>query len=82
MTPLHIDILLHYHCCPDDYRGGDFSAPAVREAIAAFVQLGLLVETHVDPRYQPTKGVHIYVEALCRVPLPERRWVMPAPHTE
>jgi hypothetical protein len=33
MTPLELSILLHYFACADDFRGGDFRAPAVREAL-------------------------------------------------
>lgn len=28
MSPLEIEILLHYYYCPGDYQDGDFSAPA------------------------------------------------------
>jgi 5-methylcytosine-specific restriction protein A len=32
-TPLYIEIGLHYATKADDYRDGDFTAPAVREAL-------------------------------------------------
>lgn len=42
MSPLALEILLHYKSRADDYRQGDHSAPAVRDAIDAFVATGFL----------------------------------------
>lgn len=78
MTPLEIEILLHYY-----YTGGeDFprrNAPAAQEAIARFLNLGLLeVASHpTGAQYHATKGVEVYVEALMAVPLPVRKWLIP-----
>lgn len=80
MTPLEIEILLHYHCCASDYRDGDFSAPAVREAMDRFVATGLLREVwnlQRSIRYEPTEGCRVFVEALCRAPAPVQKWVIP-----
>lgn len=77
MTPLQIEILLHYHCCPGDYRDGDFAAPAVREAIDGFRDAGLLKDSGQGRIYEPTDGVRAYVDALCAVPLPVLQWVVP-----
>jgi len=88
MTPLEIEIMLHYRCTPTDYRGGDFSAPVVREAIDKFKSpvgtwtvSGMLEEV---PReevkeaiYRITEKGRIYVGALCCVPIPVQTWVMP-----
>jgi len=38
MTPLQLQILIHYAYSAEDYRQGDFSATAVREAIDLFKQ--------------------------------------------
>lgn len=77
MTPLEIQILLHYYACADDFRGGDFSAPAVGEAIAWFTQSDLLEPTHETqdkgPEFCITERGRVYVEALRAVPLPEKR---------
>ena len=80
MTPLEIEILLHYYSRGDDYRDGDFSAPAVRSAIDSFRGvLGLLQENpgKGGGAYHITERGKVYVAALMDVPLPEQRWVMP-----
>ena len=74
LTPLALEIILHYHCTPGDYRGGDFSAPAVRELIDWMVDEELI--THkVGGGYQSTSRLSAVVEKLCSVGLPEQRWV-------
>jgi hypothetical protein len=79
MTPLMIQIGLHYHAMTNDFR--DLDAPAIRDGIAAFVSAGLLRLSRPDDQfgraYQPTDGLRVWVEALCAVPWPERVWRMP-----
>ena len=92
MSPLKIKILLHYYSTAGQYNEGEFDAPAIREAIDEFVQLGLLKRDPPDSmcsradgiltaeeRYKATDGVKIYVETLEAVPLPVLKWVMPEP---
>ncbi len=85
MSPLEIGILLHYHISPVDYRDGDFTAPAVRNAIDEFVSNGMLGpsvggETQYSAAYQITDKGRFYVDALCSVPLPVATWFIPQPH--
>jgi len=78
MTPLEIEILLHYYTRVDDYRDGDFSAPAVASAIGRFVNRLNLLETSSDDsaaRYVATSRAVAYVEMLKEVPLPVEMWV-------
>jgi len=78
MTPLQIDILLHYRCRGVDYREGDFSAPAVRDAIDEFLEFsGMLQESmdDGDKKYELSDRGEFYVSALCDMPLPV--WAMP-----
>lgn len=79
MTPLEIEILLHYATRATDYRNGDFSAPAVRDAVERFVGAGLLVERDPGqtPLYWMLERGHAYVDALCKLPLPVQVWVIP-----
>lgn len=83
MTPLEINILLHYYCCASDFRGGDFTAPAVREAIDHFRgNPGLLMENQDRPRgmgacYAITERGRAHVRSLCEVQLPIQKWVTP-----
>ena len=80
MTPLQLEILLHYYACANDFRDGDFSAPAVREAIDRFKDGEMLTidDGKGVATYMLTERGRVYVEAVLAVPLPERRWVMPA----
>ncbi len=76
MTPLQIEIVMHYWTRANDYRDGDFSAPAVREAIDWFLSQGMLVPNAVDEPKTYVLGQRglAYAKALCRVPLPESVW--------
>ena len=78
MTPLEIGILLHYHYSTEDYRQGDFSAPAVRSTIDEFRdKLNLLgPSAYPGQTYQLTDRGKAYVRALCSLPLPDCRWVI------
>lgn len=79
MTPLQLEILLHYYACANDFRDGDFSAPAVREAIDRFKASEMLTINieRSAATYMLTERGRVYVEAVLVVPLPEKRWVMP-----
>lgn len=82
LTPLEIEILLHYNCGASDFRGGDFSAPAVREAINKFRNDCELIENWTNDAcntaaYRLTKRGQVFVDALCAVPLPVQVWVTP-----
>lgn len=79
MTPLMIEIGLHYRCTLGDFRNGDFSAPVILPMLLDFVAAGLLEDAGigVTPRFKATEGLAIWVEALCRVPWPVQHWVMP-----
>lgn len=82
MSPLQLEILLHYYACANDFRDGDFTAPAVSEAIEDFrCKDGLLCaggDGNHGPTYQLTPRGRVFVDALCALPLPEQVWVMPA----
>lgn len=83
MTPLQIEILLHYYTRTDDYREGDFSAPAVCEAINDFRDRPdgpLISQEQVICRhacYALTERGKVFVEAILSLPLPVQEWVMP-----
>ena len=88
MTLLEIEIMLHYYCRCDDYRGGDLSAPAVKSALTNFVDNEFLEfrpaavdETFRvasdEPAYKITERGRVYVEALKKVPWPVKSWTVP-----
>ena len=77
MTPLHIEIMLHYNSGATDYRDGDFTAVSVSGAILLLEQKGLIenMGLRCSPRYLITEGGRMYVESLCQVRPPVKRWV-------
>lgn len=78
MSPLEVEILIHYYCSALDFR--DLGAPAIKSAINRFIALGLLKHNDGDEgsQYRPVReALEIYIEAICSVPLPERQWVIP-----
>lgn len=83
MSPIEISIALWYYCRVGDYGrfNGDnnFDAPAVQSAIKGFVDKGLLIANPAPNEciYRGTDALNVYVDALCSVPLPVQRWVMP-----
>lgn len=79
VSPLRIKILFHYYAIATDYRGGDHSAPAVKEAISDFLRWDLLVPIDTEPeyvdgellaRYAITPRTMQYLNILMSVPLP------------
>ena len=77
MTPLEIQIALTYHCTMNDFRDGDFSAPAVRESIDWFVEIGFLKLSQpwiTKTLYEPTEKLHVYCKKLCSIGLPKQTW--------
>ena len=85
MTPLELDILIHHYGRATDFRDGDFSAPAVRDAIDRFRDVDNLIETIPNEEkglrgracYRLTERGRIFVEHLQSIPLPEPTWTMP-----
>ena len=78
MTPLEINIVLHYYAITTDYRDGDFSAPAVADAIKMFLSSEILT-FGTRRRYDLTQKGETLVAALKAVPLPTTKWVVEFP---
>lgn len=79
MTPLEIQIALTYHCTMNDFRDGDFTAPAVRDCIDWFVDIGMLrlntpLLSPSKAVYAPTDKLHAYCKKLCSIGLPKQTW--------
>jgi len=73
MTPLEIQIMLHYYYSPNDY---NLQPPAVQEAVARFLDKDLLRLGSIT-LYEITERGMAYVEMLKKVPLPICKWVAP-----
>lgn len=88
MTPLQLCILLHYYYSAVDFRDGDFTAPAVRDAIDVFRSdysdspyetSGLLTDsTLIGQTYTLSERGRVYIDHLLDQPLPAQAWVMPS----
>lgn len=81
MRILDISIMCHYRALTGDFRDGDFSAPAVAEAIRNLCDADLLqprMPTERDPaRLEITSRGIAYTDGLKAVPLPVLRWALP-----
>jgi hypothetical protein len=77
MTPLQIEMILHFHCCADPWPRHE--APACIEAVRMF-QNEKLIEVPTDfDRVRLTEKGRAYVEFLCMLPLPMVTWGIPGP---
>lgn len=79
MTPLAIEMLLHYISCADDFR--NLRMPAQQELISTFLREDLLkirVPSGGEPVYVITERGRAFCEGLQNMPLPKwmpGRWV-------
>lgn len=78
MSPAQIIILLHYYARQGDFVG-EMSPSFVRGVMNEFVKTGLLAEAMpgIGQQYVATEATKVYVEALCNVPMPVQKWVIP-----
>lgn len=77
-SPLEIKIALHYYAMPGDYDGTERGSGAFSEIVETFLRGGLLVTP--GPRgatLSAGPALAIYVEALCAIPFPVQKWVIP-----
>ena len=72
MSPLEIEILLHYFARTNDYWEDNPSSPASSDAIIRFLDCEFLKLTRIgSPKYAITRIGRALVETLTSVPLPE-----------
>lgn len=74
MSPLGIEIMLHYFCRCCDW---DRPSPASDELLIRLVDTGMLEHRNAshEQRYEITPRGSAYVEFLKKVPIPTRREV-------
>ena len=81
MTPLQIEIMLHYHTRTTDYGGADdnFTSESVQGALIGFRLDGMLADNrcHGDTTYEITDKGRAYVAGLTKVNMPECHWHIP-----
>lgn len=80
MTPFLLGICLHYYYSPEQHPSARQDGQMVVEAFQQLKVRGLLRE--IDCGYAGTEALKVYVDALCSVPLPVTRWVIPWEHMD
>jgi hypothetical protein len=81
MTPLEINMLLHYYTTPGQFPHHD--SPAQIDAVHGFVNQGLIRINDENPRngdhgFVVTERGMALIDAWLRTPLPVQRWEVPA----
>lgn len=76
-SPKEIEVLIHYHCCPEPHPQAD--APAVKRAVEKLLACKALEPVAVPPDnpqyYRTTELGSAWVEALKRVPVPKIAYI-------
>jgi len=79
ITPLHIEIALHYFRYQDSdaiaYIGHD--SVAAEQVCHEFADAGLLEIADDNKHWKATDGLRQYVESICRVSLPNNAYMRP-----
>ena len=71
MTPSDIEVLIHYHVCPEPHPRIEFQA--IKESVAFFIKIGLLAYT--DGYYTTTAKGAAHIRQICNLELPTQAWV-------
>lgn len=82
MTPLQLQMLLHYHCIARPYGWNDpdhANSDAVNRQRRILVGGDMLVEMSGEIGYRLTERGKFFIEHICSLPSPEpvRGWKMP-----
>lgn len=79
MTPLQVEILLHYWYCPDDFKLHSEGNAGKKKFCEELVRLGILSKASKGTNFYEAnmEALRPYVEAVLAVPLPVQVWVVP-----
>lgn len=76
VTPLYIEIMLHYSFSASEFERAD--APACMEALHDLTEQGMLRYEEVgSQRWHITEKGKAWIVALCYVPFPQATWKIP-----
>lgn len=75
MSPLEVEMILHYYAASEPYPNED--CPAQQEAIARFEKHDLITKDDESGLYKTTERGEKYVDMLCSTPWPVVRYVDP-----
>lgn len=84
-SPLEIQIAIHFWTRPTKYAEHEpdhRNSGAVKAILSWYVRDGLLEPTAPNEHgeiYKATEALGVWVDALCTVPFPVQKWVIPAP---
>lgn len=71
MTPVEIEVLIHYCYLPDNHPRAE--VPSVKMALSMWMEEGM-----INPlTHEITKKGRVLVEMLCNTPMPVETWVDP-----
>lgn len=76
MTPLQINMVLHFHHIAEPWPRAE--APACKDAIEDFVKAGIIEPDDGPSGYRTTERGNALVDHLCAVRFPVARWEQPA----
>ncbi len=74
LTPFEITVIIHHHVSPTP-----FPTPSIayNHAVLKLVKAGILIGDYKN--CQANQGAtQVYIDAICSVPLPIQKWVIPA----
>lgn len=80
MTPLHIQLMLHYYAVAEPYAKNDLehaTSRAVSDYTKELLEYGLIVKDVGPSGFKSTDRGNAYVQMLCNLPLPVCKWVAP-----
>ena len=79
MSPLQVEILLHYWWSPSDFELHSEGSAAQKEFCEELVRLGILSRVTGGTNFYTAnkEALKPYVEAVLAVPLPVQVWVVP-----
>lgn len=76
MSPSDIEVLIHFHVCPDPHPRTD--APAVIEAVDTFLSAGLIEKrpgAGNEECYMTTSRGRAHIGQLCNTIWPQQAWI-------
>lgn len=83
-SPLEIMIALHYWTTPCEYAADDErhrTSGAVTDILESYVRAGFLEKLPEANKYggtfKSTDALGVWVDALCSIPFPVQKWVIP-----
>lgn len=82
MTPLQLTMLLHYYSIAEPYalrQPEHANSPVVKDQRMGLMNEGLLLVSDITgSEYKVTEKGKAFIEALCNMPLPVCKWVIPS----